>query len=213
MNKAAIFSLGVCLAAVPAAFGQKWEFGGAVGGGFYSAQSVSGPAGSADAKFKTGLAGSAWLANNNTNHWGGEVRYDFQFGAMRLSGNGAEATFGAQTHQIHYDFQYHFADRDQRVRPFVAFGAGIKLYRGTGTETLTQPLSKIALLTKTQDVRPLVSVGAGIKFKVSSKVNFRVEVHDYLTPFPKDVIAPAQGASVGGWIHDIVPTFGLSIVF
>jgi len=213
MKHSAILALGVCLAAVPAAFGQKWEVGGAVGGGFYTSQSVSGPAGTADAKFNTGLAGSAWIGNTTSNHWGGEVRYDFQFGAMKLSGNGAEATFGAQTHQIHYDFLWHAGSREARVRPFVAVGAGIKVYRGTGEETLTQPLSRVALLTKTQDVRPLVSLGAGVKFRVSERVDFRVQLHDYLTPFPKEVITPAQGASVSGWIHDFVPSFGLSFIF
>lgn len=206
-------TLAVCLTAGLPAFAQKWEFGGAIGGGFYTSQTVTSPAGSADAKFKTGLAGSAWLANNSSNHWGGEIRYDFQFGDMELSGNGAKANFGAQSHQIHYDFHWHAAPRDARVRPFAAFGAGIKVYRGTGTETLTQPLSRIALLTRTQDVRPLVSLGAGVKVKISNNVQFRVEIHDYLTPFPKDVIAPALGASVGGWIHDFVPSFGLSILW
>ncbi|MEO8025854.1 MAG: outer membrane beta-barrel protein [Bryobacteraceae bacterium] len=213
MKQTAIITLGVCLAIVPAAFAQQWEVGGAIGGGFYTSQAVTGPAGSADAKFKTGLAGSAWLGNNNAAHFGGEFRYDFQFGDMKLSGNGVEAGFAAQTHQVHYDFLWHAASTEARVRPFVAAGAGIKVYRGTGTETLTQPLSKLALLTKTQDVRPLVSLGAGIKFRVSDRIDFRVEVHDYLTPFPKEVITPALGASVSGWIHDIVPSFGLSFLF
>ena len=71
MKQTAILALGVCLA-VPAAFGQKWEVGGAVGGGFYTSQNVSGPAGSADAKFNTGLVGSAWVGNTSSDHWGGE---------------------------------------------------------------------------------------------------------------------------------------------
>ncbi len=213
MKLTGILALGACLAAVPAAFAQKWEVGGAVGGGFYTSQAVSSPAGSADATFKTGLSGSAWVGNTTSSHWGGEVRYDFQVGAMKLSGNGAEATFGAQTHQIHYDFLWHAGSSEARVRPFLAAGAGIKVYRGTGTETLTQPISRVALLTKTQDVRPMISIGGGLKFRVSERVDFRLQIHDYLTPFPKDVIAPAAGASVGGWIHDIVPSFGLSFLF
>jgi hypothetical protein len=35
-------------------------------------------------------------------------------------------------------------------------------------------------------------------------------VHDYLTPFPKEVITPNPPSKVSGWIHDIVPMFGLS---
>ncbi len=213
MKQTTILALGVCLLVMPAAFAQKWEVGGSVGGGFYTSQTISSPAGSADAKFNTGLVGSVWLGNTTSDHWGGELRYDFQFGSAKLSGNGAEAKFGAQSHQIHYDFLWHAGSREARVRPFVAAGAGVKVYRGTGTEALTQPLSRVGLLTKTQEIRPLVSLGAGIKFRVSSRVDFRVQVHDYLTQFPSEVIAPARGANVGGWIHDIVPSFGLSILF
>ena len=41
----------------------------------------------------------------------------------------------------------------------------------------------------------------------------RVEVHDFLTPFPKQVIAPNQGAKVGGWLQDFVPMVGISYLF
>jgi hypothetical protein len=56
-------------------------------------------------------------------------------------------------------------------------------------------------------------VAAGIKFELSPHLQFRVELHDYLTPFPKKVIAPAQGATVGGWLQDIVPMAGLAYTF
>lgn len=206
----------VCSAALvlaPLGRAQKWEFGGAVGGGFYTSQTVSSTTGDADAKFATGVAGSAWLGNNSGRLLGGELRYDFQQGDMELSSGGTSVSFSAQTHAIHFDFLLHTAPPDARVRPFLSVGAGIKVYRGTGTEQVYQPLSQIALLTKTQDVRALVVLGAGIKFKVSKGVNFRVEVQDQMTPFPAEVIAPNVNAKVGGWIHDIIPMFGLSFVF
>jgi hypothetical protein len=206
----------VCSAAlvlVPAVRAQRWEFGGAVGGGFYTSQSASSPAGSADAKFVTGVVGSAWLGNTRSGRWGGELRYDFQQGDMQLKSSGTTVNFGAQTHAVHYDFLLYTAPAEARVRPFLAVGAGVKVYRGTGTEREFQPLGDIALLTKTQDVRALVSIGAGIKFHVSPGLNFRVEVHDQMTPFPDEVIAPALNAKVGGWLHDIIPMFGLSFVF
>lgn len=207
--------LAVCsiLAAAPAAMAQKWEFGGGVGGGFYTPQNVERTdEGLADAKIKTGVFGSAWIGGNNTERWGGEFRYSYQRGDLHLAFNGEEASFSAESHSIHYDFLWHGADRDADVRPYVAFGGGIKVYRGTGEETEIQPLSRFALLTRTKDLQGMGSIGAGVKIRLAPRWQLRIDVHDYITPFPKEVIAPntARGSSVGGWIHDIVPMVGFS---
>lgn len=201
------------LACVPAVFAQKWELGGGAGFGFYTSQDITGTGGSGSAKFASNVAASAWVANNNREFLGGELRYDYQRGDAQLSSSGTTAKFAAQTHTIHYDFHYHFAPRNSPVRPFVAAGAGIKVYQGTGKEVVYQPLSNIGLLTKTNDVRPVVSVGAGIKFKVSKSLGFRAEVHDYLTPFPKNVIAPSLNQKASGWLQDLVVSFGVSYLF
>ena len=204
---------GLLIAYAPSAVAQKWEIGGAAGGSFYSSQSVQSPSGNADASVANGLAASAWLGNNSGNLLGGEFRYDYTGGGLSLSGNGASATFGARSQAFHYDFLIHFAPRAARIRPYVAFGGGVKIYSGTGTEQAYQPLEQIALLTKTSQTMGLISAGGGIKFNVSDHLQLRVEIHDYLTPFPKDVIAPAQGARVGGWLQQFVPTFGIAYVF
>jgi hypothetical protein len=52
-----------------------------------------------------------------------------------------------------------------------------------------------------------------LKFRLTSHFILRLDVHDYLTPFPKQVIAPALGAKVGGWLQDFVPMAGVSFVF
>jgi hypothetical protein len=91
----------------------------------------------------------------------------------------------------------------------VAFGGGIKIFRGTGQEAVAQPLSRIALLTKAQDLVPMASVGAGFKVRLSASASLRFDVHDYLTPFPKQVITPVAG-NLKGWVHDIVPMVGLA---
>ena len=201
------------LALVPAALAQRWEVGGAIGGGFYTSQDVSAPGGSASAKIQSNISGSVWVGNNGRGRWGGEIRFDVQKGDFLLNQGGTQASFGANSYAAHYDVLWHFTDTEARVRPFVGAGAGIKVYRGTGTEQAYQPLYNFALLTKDQDLTPMVSLAAGIKFAVSSHLQFRVEVHDYLTPFPKKVIVPAQGASVGGWLQDIVPAAALAYTF
>ncbi len=201
-------------AVLPAAWGQKWEIGGAVGGGFYTSQDINAPTGSASAsaKLQTNLAGSAWVGNISQGKWGGELRYDYQMGALELHQGSVEPTFAAHSQAIHYDILYHFLDSESPVQPFVAVGAGVKIFNGTGTQQVFQPLSNIALLTQAQDLVPLASVGAGLKFKIAPHVNLRLEVHDYLTPFPKQVITPINGKTPG-WLQDFVPMAGLSFVF
>ena len=200
-------------ALVPAARAQKWELGGGFGGGFYTSQDVTSPGGSAAAKIQSNMSGSAWLGNNGRGHLGGELRYDYQAGDLQLKQGSTQTTFAANSHAFHYDFLLHFSNPDASVRPFVAAGGGVKIYRGTGTEVAFQPLSNFALLTKDQDLTGLVSVAAGLKVKLAPHIQLRLDVHDYLTPFPNKVITPAAGAKVGGWLQDIVPMGGLAIVF
>lgn len=197
----------------PALFAQKWEIGGGAGGGFYTSQDVRNPVGNGAAKFASNIAAAAWVGNNSGNLLGGELRYDYQRGNAEVSGSGQNATFGAQSHALHYDLLFHFAPRSSPVRPFVAVGGGVKIYQGMGTEVAFQPLSRLALLTKTSDVLALGSVGAGVKFKVSRGIGFRAEFHDFITPFPKKVITPAANSKIGGWIQDFVVTFGISLLF
>jgi len=212
MNRTSMLIVCFSLALVPAAMAQRWEVGGAIGGGFYTSQDVSSGGSSASAKIQSNISGSAWVGSTG-NRWGGELRYDYQGGNLLLNQGATQASFGANSYALHYDVLWHFSDAEARVRPFVGAGAGIKVYRGTGAETAYQPLANYALLTKEQDLTPLVSVGAGIKFTVSTHIQFRVEVHDYLTSFPKKVITPAQGAHVGGWLQDFVPMAGLAYTF
>jgi hypothetical protein len=205
----------VCFSAAlaPAAMAQKWEFGGGVGGGFYTSQDVTAPGGSAAAKLQSNLAGGAWLANNGQGHWGGEAHFDYQMGDLLLNSQGNSASFGAHTYAMHYDALWYATRNGSRIRPFVALGGGVKVFQGTGTEVVYQPLSNFALLTKQQDLTPLVSAGGGVKIQLTSHIQFRLEVHDYLSPFPKKVIVPNQGAKVGGWLQDFVPMAGLSFTF
>jgi outer membrane protein W len=194
----------------PLGMAQSWEVGGGVGGGFYTSQDVTSSAGSASAKLQTGLAGGAWFANNSQGHLGGELRYEYQMGDLSLSSGGTNVTFGAHTQQFHYDLVWHFKSSESRIRPYIAGGAGIKLYQGTGMQAAYQPLSNFALLTQQQDLTPLVSVGGGVKFQLAPHVQLRLDVHDYLTPFPKGVITPNVGSKVGGWLQDLVPMVGIS---
>ena len=201
----------VCVAALaPAAMAQRWEVGGGAGGGFYTSQDVSLSGSSVSAKIDSNVSGSAWLGNNGSNRWGGELRGDFQLGDLSLNGAGSSASFAARSYAFHYDVLWHFTPNGSKVRPFVALGAGIKIYQGTGAPAAFQPLSQFALLTRAQDLTPLISAGAGVKVQIAPHVQLRLEVHDYATTFPKQVITPNSGAKVGGWLMDFVPSVGIS---
>jgi opacity protein-like surface antigen len=196
-----------------AAWAQHWEAGVLAGGGLYvNHPGLSSPAGSAAAGIGNGPAFGVFLVQNLYSRLSGEIRYVYQRGDLQLSSGGRRATFGGDTHALHYDWVLHTAGRDAKVRPFLAAGAGFKLYRGIGTETLTQPLEEVALLTRASEWKPLVTVGAGVAIALSESVCLRLEFRDYMTPFPKRIIAPVTGAG-GGWLHDLVPTLGLSIRF
>ena len=126
------------LACAPAAMAQKWEVGVGVGGAFYNSQTFTSPAGSANASLGSGMVVSAWVGNNPRAHFGGELRYDFGSSDLKLSSGGANATFGAVTHAIHYDIVWHFASDESGIRPFIAAGAGVKDFVGTGKEGPTR---------------------------------------------------------------------------
>jgi len=201
-------------ALTPAAFAQKWEVGFGAGGSFLTSQTVTNPAGNADATRDPGLALSAWLDNNiGSGLFGGELRFDHEMGDLKLTSGGTTVKFGSQSNAIHYDFIYNFASSESAVRPFVAAGGGVKWFSGTGTEQVYQPLSNIAVFSDVRDLRPMASVGGGVKFNIAKSTLLRLEVHDYLTPFPSKLIAPVAGSSVSGWLQDFVVMAGLSFAF
>jgi hypothetical protein len=208
-----LMSLALALAA-PAAFAQKWEVGAGAGGSFLTSDTLSNPVGNADATRDFGVALSAWLDNNiGSGLFGGELGYDHENGDLKLSSGSTKVTFASQSNAAHYDFVYNFTSSESTVRPYMVAGGGVKWYSGTGTEQVYQPLSNIAIFSDVRDRRPLVSVGAGVKFHIARSVLLRLEVHDYLTPFPSTLIAPSPGSSVGGWLNDLVAQVGIGFGF
>jgi outer membrane protein W len=202
----------VCLAvsAAPAALAQKWELGGGASGAFNTSQEAKLPSGTATAKIAPGFGLGVWVTNNTSARWGGEIRYLYQNGELRVEQSSIKATMSGDSHSLLYDFHWHTADAGSRVRPYIAFGAGVKMFRGTGTEVPVQPLRQFVLLTKTTELQGMGSIGIGIKAKLSPHWQFRVDVHDYITRFPKDVFQPNVGVQMGDWLHNIVPMVGLT---
>jgi Outer membrane protein beta-barrel domain len=194
----------------PAALAQRWDFGLFGAGAIYNSQSVTLGSASASAGFSNGFGGGVWVGQNHYRYVGGEIRYGYLRNDLKLNAGSTTATFGGEAHAIHYDFLLYTKPVGAKVRPYFAGGGGLKIYRGTGTEVVSQPGSQFALLTRTTDARPMISVGTGVRWTISPRMGVRIEFRDYMTPFPKGVIAPNSGAKVGGWIHDFLPMVGLS---
>jgi opacity protein-like surface antigen len=200
------------LLAAGAAFAQSETLEVGAIGGFGMARdfTITSPAGSAKAGFSNGPAIGAFFGGDSGDHWGGEVRYLYRFSNLRLSGTGGEAKFDSHTHIVHGDILAYFKPRSAKVRPFIAFGGGVKGIFGTGIESAAQPLGRFAGLTNTHELLAMADVGAGIKYAVSKNVRIRVEVRDYMSKRPNKVIAPAPGTSVSGFLNDIVASASVS---
>jgi len=183
------------------------------GGGFYNNIGVSNPVGTATAGLGNGFGFGALLGQNVSQRISGEMRYEYQFNDLKVSSSGESVTFAGRSHSMHYDVLFHSRSARSRVRPFVALGGGVRVFRGTGTESSYQLLSSFALLTKTQEWKPMVTFGGGVKYALSPRLSLRVEVRDFLTTFPVKVIAPAPGAHLSGWLHDLVPMIGITFTF
>ena len=200
-------------AAAPACLAQTWEAGGMAGGGFASSVTVSNPTGSATAGLANGLTAGAILGQTLTSRISGELRYGIDFSSLRISGSGESASFKGQTHSIGYSILISSRPSEARFRPYLIVGGAMRDFRGVGTESPYQPLSDFALLTKTSQWTPALAFGGGIKYAISPRVLLRLEVQDFFSRFPNQVIAPAPGAHLSGWLNELVPMAGITFVF
>ena len=202
------------LALFPAVCAAQYGFG-ALGGFAAPSFGLSVTSGSASASTGFAQGGVAGLlaGMNSSGRLGGETRYLVQFSSLKLKQGGTDVRFSARTHVVHYDLLIHAKPREASMRPFVAVGAGVKFYQGTGAEQTFQPLIQFAALTHTTEIKPMLDGGGGIKFKLKPQWELRAEVRDYITPPPEKLITPVPGAKMHGWIHDVVPLVGLVYTF
>jgi hypothetical protein len=192
-----------------ASVAQNWEAGASAGYGTYHNVNVNG----VTTGFTPGAAFSGILGNETTRYFGGEFRYTYRRGDLKVSSGSSEAKANGQSQAIHYDFLFHTTKRESLVRPFFAAGAGIKVFQGIGSEPVYQPLSNFVVLTHTTQVEPLISVGGGVKVMVSHHALIRFDFRDYATPLPYKLLASPGRQRISGWVHDLVGLVGVSAVF
>jgi hypothetical protein len=207
VNRTLLFSL---ILATVAAHSQTREFGVIGGAAVSRGLPIQGAPTDTSAGFQPGVAGGVLLGQDLYNHWGGEIRYLFEQRNPHVAFGGKTASFAGQAHVLYYDLIYNTRSREERVRPYLAVGGGMKLFRGTGAEQAYRPGMEYANLTRVQEMKPMLSVGGGVKWPVGKRMVLRFDVRDQVTPFPSRLIAPAPGMTLKGWLHDFVPTVGLS---
>jgi hypothetical protein len=195
---------------VATAFGQEWYLGATGGYAFAPDLTVNSPAGSASTGFDNGYAVGVFFGGDTYTYWGGEVRYLYRQSDLKLESGGVSTHFAANTNILNADFLWHLRPRESSLRPFIVFGAGMKFLDGTGTESASQPLGRFAALTSTRETIPVGDVGIGIKKNFHKSWQFRVEVRDYIGPAPHKVIAPAPGATLSGWMNDIIGSVSIA---
>jgi len=192
---------------------QQWELG-AIGGFAYSPSlTVKNATTSASTGLKMGGVIGVYAGEDLYRYLSGEATYLFRTGGFKLEGAGQSASFAAHTHIITGDFLAHFKPKGARIRPFVSFGGGIEVLQGTGQESATQPLGNLAALTATREVLPVGEAGVGVKIQLSKYLRLRVQVRDYISQSPNDVIAPAPGATIGGLRQDVIGMGALALTW
>ena len=191
----------------------RYEFGGGVVGSFYDKKTFTSTAGNADGGFDEGVGASVWVGHHMYAKLSGEIRYDLLRNDLMLESAGAKATFGGDSHAIHYDLHFHLTEIGSKVRPFVLAGGGVKMFRGTGQGRAFQPLSQIAVLTRATELGGLVTFGGGVKVQLTDRILLRLEFRDNLTRFPKKIITPNRGGGGDGWLNNFAPTAGASVLF
>ena len=197
---------------LPAVAQTRVELGGlALITAYRSADVRSGPA-IGSVGFQPGPSAGGFLGQTMGDHFGGEIRYLFSRNDLELSSGGREARFSGRSHIVNYDVLVYATGRRARIRPFAAFGGGLKRYQGTGTEQAFQPLSNLALLTKTSETLPTADFGGGVKIHLNRNAALRVEFRDYITSVPR-VFEPSPGAKISGLLHHWVPAVGFSWTF
>lgn len=191
----------------------KWHLGVLAGYGMAPAAGAEQGGQRADTGFKPGAALGVAGGQELYEHLGGEFRYLFRFADLKVAAGGVEVRFSGRAQMAHYDLLVFARGRRAPVRPYLAVGGGVKVYEGRGEEAAWQPLSRFAILTRTRQVVGLASLGGGVKIRIGERSWLRWELRDYLTPFPKTVIAPGPGARISGWVHDLVGLGGIGVSF
>ena len=205
------FAVLLALGFAASAAAEEFELGGTIGYGVYRNGSVIAPGGTADAGIRNRFVAGAVIGEELYDYISGEFRYLYHDGDPFVSAGGKQGNIQGQSHTFTYNGLFHLRPREQRLRPFFAAGIGGKWFHVTGPPPQTQPFPGIAALTRTDQSTVVVALGGGVKYDLSRRLRLRFDFLDYISPFPSDIIVPANGATARGILHQFTPSFGISL--
>jgi hypothetical protein len=191
---------------------QEWEIGGGGGYGWSLNSSVTDGVNSVRSGQAPRPAFSVFVAENEYNYIGGECQYVFRSGGTQLKSPGIVETASGYSNILVYNLTVYMTHRESRIRPFVAAGAGIKIYTNS-SRFVPQPLAGTALLLQGTEVKPAVSFDGGVKYMLPRHVQLRLDFRAYASPTPDDLIRPVAAARIKGWLFDLMPMVGVAYVF
>jgi hypothetical protein len=201
-----------------ACFAQQWEIGALGGYGWYNDATISNPFGSADVTIASKGAVGAVFGQNMYKHIGGEVRWLLIFGGPELKANGITLSRPGFSNLVHYDLLVHITSDEARFRPFIAGGAGVRVFSVSSRRDFFppppgSPLAGFAILKPEDQAKPLISAGAGLKCRITHGLQLRFDFRAYMTPVPDDVFRRVGRSDFHGWLTNFVPTLGVSYLF
>ncbi len=186
-----------------------WQISGAAGFGNYGSQVITTPAGTAQAGIGPRFVLNAAIGCQFGEHLAVEGAWTYQDGDFQLSSGGTKTAFDASAQALHADLLWFVPVRAEHLRPYLVGGTGGKFYTGSEVPG-PRPLAQFGSFRQATDTRPLLTFGGGVEWKLSQRWALRLDLRDFATPFPTSVIVPAPGANLGGWLHDFVPSVGVT---
>jgi hypothetical protein len=146
-------------------------------------------------KMVDGFRVTARLTLNTKRFIGHEFGYGYTRSKLGLVG--LPDQFSTPVHQGFYDFLLYATPEGWRVRPFAAGGAQFS--------TFVPPGASVTYGTGTTKYGG--NFGGGVKVRLNSMFAFRVDVRDYVTTKPFDLIGKS------GALHQIEASAGLGLYF
>lgn len=195
------------------AFGQPYEIGADIGYGVYRNGTIFSSAGSIDAGIRNRFAAGIDLGYEFSDYLSAQFCYLYHDGHPFLQGMGVKVDMQGQSQALTVELLAHLKPRKNKLRPFVAGGAGAKGYIVAGPEPFPQPIPQIATLTTNDVWKVAFSFGGGVQYLLRPHLLLRGEIRDYVTTFPRTQIVPAPHNTARGIFQQITPLFGVSYTF
>ncbi len=187
-----VIALAASVAVASAQSGEISLSGGVSRFGGVNIGSLTGAASDA-VKEKDGFRLAARLTINSRSHMGHEFGYAYNRGGLSIP---SQSDVSVPLHQAFYDFLLYATPEGSKIRPFVCGGVGFSSFFPPGTS--------VSYGNQTTKFGP--NYGGGLKVKVAPMFGIRLDVRQYATPKPFDLV------NQSGWMRQTEISAGVSFL-